>query len=125
MCALVTGVQTCVLPILVSISYGPLALEYILATGGSGYFRQGFVRPYLEEGRLALVPDSPESSYSAYVVHSTKADRGVLDRIRAGLKSAAAVAAWVPTHLPSLAMPMTGPPATCDLTAITKTSLRP
>src|SRR3546814_7704871 len=82
MCALVTGVQTCVLPILVSISYGPLALEYILATGGSGYFRKGFVRSYLEEGRLALVPDSPEFSYSAYVVHSTKADKGVLDRIR-------------------------------------------
>ena len=55
----------------VSISYGPLALEYILATGGSGYFRKGFIRSYLEEGRLALVPGSPEFSYSAYVVHST------------------------------------------------------
>ena len=49
----------------VSISYGPLALEYILATGGSGYFRKGFIRSYLEEGRLTLVPDSPEFSYSA------------------------------------------------------------
>ena len=43
----------------VSISYGPLALDYILATGGSGYFRKGFIRSYLEEGRLALVPGSP------------------------------------------------------------------
>ncbi len=77
----------------VSISYGPLALEYILATGGSGYFRQGFIRPYLEEGRMTLVPDSPEFSYSAYVVHSTKADPGVMARIRSGLRAAAAITA--------------------------------
>ena len=76
----------------VSISYGPLALEYILATGGSGYFRKGFIRPYLEEGRLALVSGSPEFSYSAYMVHSTKADSGVMDRVRAGLHAAAAIA---------------------------------
>jgi DNA-binding transcriptional LysR family regulator len=76
----------------VSISYGPLALDYILATGGCGYFRKGFVRPYLEEGRLALVPDSPEFSYSAHVVHSTKADPGVMARIRSGLRAAAAIA---------------------------------
>src|SRR3546814_9546783 len=73
----------------VSIGYGPLALDYILATGGSGYFRMGFIRSYLEEGRLALVPGSPEFSYSAHVVHSTKADPGVMDRIRAGLRAAA------------------------------------
>lgn len=75
----------------VSINYGPLALEYILATGGSGYFRMGAIRSYLEEGRLALVPGSPEFSYSAYVVHSAKADPGVMDRIRAGLRAAAAI----------------------------------
>jgi len=76
----------------VSISYGPLALEYILATGGSGYFRKGFIRPYLEEGRLTLVPGSPEFSYSAYVAHSTKADAGAMDRVRKGLHAAAAIA---------------------------------
>src|SRR3546814_5676513 len=52
----------------VSIGYGPLALDYILATGGSGYFRMGFIRSYLEEGRLALVPGSPEFSYSAHEI---------------------------------------------------------
>lgn len=77
----------------VSISYGPLALDYILATGGAGYFRKGFIRSYLEEGRLALVPGSPEFSYSAYAVHSTKADPGVADRVRAGLRASAAIAA--------------------------------
>lgn len=74
----------------VSIDYGPLALDYILATGGSGYFRDGFIRSYLEEGRLALVTDSPEFSYSAYVVHSATADPGVMKRIRIGLRAAAA-----------------------------------
>lgn len=77
----------------VSISYGPLALDYLLATGGSAYFRKGFIRSCLEEGRLVLVPDSPEFSYCAYVVHSTKADPGVMDRIRAGLRAAAEIAA--------------------------------
>jgi len=75
----------------VSISYGPLALDYILASGGSGYFREGFIRSYIEEGRLMVVPNSPEFSYSAYVVHSTKADLGVMARIRAGLRAAAAL----------------------------------
>lgn len=75
----------------VSISYGPLALDYILATGGSGYFRKGFIRPYMEEGRLVLVPGSPEFSYSAYMVHSAKADSGVMDRVRSGLHVAAAI----------------------------------
>ncbi|MBE1162273.1 LysR family transcriptional regulator [Dyella acidiphila] len=73
-----------------SISYGPLALDYILAMGGSGYFRQGFVRRYLQDGQLALVPGSPEFSYSAYAVHSAKADQGVMERIRLGLREVAA-----------------------------------
>ena len=75
----------------VSISYGPLALDYILAVGGSGYFRMGIVRPYLEKSLLALVPDSPELAYPAYAVHSTKADEGVITRIRTGLRAAAAI----------------------------------
>ena len=61
----------------------------MLAHGGSGYFRMAAVRPYLDEGRLALVPDMPEFSYSAYVIHSTKADEGVMARVRSGLRHAA------------------------------------
>lgn len=73
----------------VSISYGPLALEYILEAGGSGYFRQGFVQPLLEEGRLEIVPDSPEFSYPAYLVSSARADQSMLALIRTGLRFAA------------------------------------
>ena len=77
------------LPGTVSISYGPLALDYVLAQGGSGYFRMAAVRPFLEDGRLALVTDAPEFSYSAYVVHSTGADESVTARVRRGLRAAA------------------------------------
>ena len=77
------------LPGTVSISYGPLALDYVLAQGGSGYFRMAAVRPFVEDGRLVLVPDAPEISYSAYVVHSTRADESVTARVRRGLRAAA------------------------------------
>ena len=73
----------------VSISYGPLALDFVLARGGSGYFRMAAVRPYLESGRMTLVPDSPEFSYSAYAVHSASADESVMGRVRRGLRAAA------------------------------------
>jgi DNA-binding transcriptional LysR family regulator len=76
----------------VSIGYGPLALEYMLAVGGMGYFREGFIRAYLDEGRLAKISGSPEFSYSASVVHSAKADEGVMEPIRIGLRAAAALA---------------------------------
>jgi DNA-binding transcriptional LysR family regulator len=72
----------------VSISYGPLALDYVLARGGSGYFRMAAVRPLLDEGRLVLVPDAPEFSYPAYMVHSTRTGENVIDRVRTGLRAA-------------------------------------
>ncbi len=73
----------------VSISYGPLALDYILAVGGSGYFRTSVVRPFLKQGRLAMVPNSPEFSYSVYAVHASKADERVMARLRDGMRAAA------------------------------------
>lgn len=76
-------------PGVVSISYGPLALDYVLAQGGSGYFRMGAVRPFLEEGRLELVPESPEFSYSSHLVYSTRADESVIAQVRHGLHVAA------------------------------------
>lgn len=75
----------------VAIGYGPLALEYILAVGGSGYFRKGFIQPWLADGRLALVAGSPEFSYSAFLIHSARADEGMTARIREGLRAAAGI----------------------------------
>jgi DNA-binding transcriptional LysR family regulator len=75
----------------ISVDHGPLALDYILTVGGSGYFRKGFIRPLLEQGRLELVPDCPEFSYSAYLAHSPRADAEMISRIRTGLRAAVAI----------------------------------
>jgi DNA-binding transcriptional LysR family regulator len=53
---------------------GPLALNYVLLEGGSGYFRMNAVRPYLESGKLHLVPGAPRFSYPVYVLHSVNVD---------------------------------------------------
>jgi hypothetical protein len=53
----------------------------------------GIIRSHLEAGRLALIPDSPEFSYPAYFVHSTKVDPGVIARVRTGLRTSAMIAA--------------------------------
>jgi DNA-binding transcriptional LysR family regulator len=77
-------------PGLVTIDYGPMALDYMLAQGGAGYFRMGLVRPLVDQGRLQLVPDSPEFSYPSYIVHSANADESVMAEVRRGLRAAAA-----------------------------------
>ena len=73
----------------VSSSLGPLGLEYMLATGGAGYFRQNVVRHYLDEGRLFRVPGAPEFLYPAYAVYAADADMTVLAPALAGLRAAA------------------------------------
>ncbi len=71
----------------VSVSHGPLALSYILAVGGSGYFRRSVVRDYLRERRLHLVMDAPHFSYSVHAVYSTRSEADMIGRARAGLRS--------------------------------------
>ena len=70
--------------------FGPLGLGFVLAEGGSGYFRLGAVRPHLESGRLALVAGAPEFPYPAYAVHSATTSDGAL--IRAALDEMRAAA---------------------------------
>ena len=74
----------------VSANHGPLALDYILQVGGSGYFRMEAARPHLESGRLKLVPDKPRFSYSIYALYSAKADERLMQRVRTGLRAVAA-----------------------------------
>jgi len=69
------------------IGLGPLGLGYILAAGGSGYFRMGAVRPHLESGRLALVPGAPEFVYPAYAVHAETDDAALVRTALDGLRS--------------------------------------
>jgi DNA-binding transcriptional LysR family regulator len=62
----------------VFVGLGPLARDYILKAGGTGYFRLRAVQSYLEDGQLHRVPDAPEFSYPGYAVYGTNADETVL-----------------------------------------------
>ncbi len=53
----------------IRINLGPLALFHLLEHGGSGYFRTRVVQKYLKEGRIEVVPQSPEFSYPIYLVY--------------------------------------------------------
>lgn len=74
----------------VSSNLGPLGLEYLLAVGGAGYFRQNVVRNHIKEGRLFRVPGKPEFLYPAYAVYAANADMKVLEPALAGFRQAAA-----------------------------------
>ena len=58
----------------IGFNLGPLALQYILDCGGSGYFRSRVVQSYLERGILERVPKAPEFSYPTYLVYSRERD---------------------------------------------------
>jgi len=68
---------------------GPLALSYILAAGGSGYFRMSAVQSHIAAGRLRLVPEMPQFSYPVYAVQSANADQSTVGPALAGLHAVA------------------------------------
>ena len=72
-----------------SVNHGPLAMEYLLAVGGSGYFRMEAARPHLDSGRFHLMKDKPRFSYSIYAIYSSKADETLMERVRSGLRAVA------------------------------------
>jgi DNA-binding transcriptional LysR family regulator len=71
----------------VAISFGPLAIAFILNAGGSGYFRLSVIKPYLESGALFTVSEAPEFSYSIHAVYSLRGDAGLINHARAGLRA--------------------------------------
>jgi hypothetical protein len=70
---------------------GPLALAYVLAEGGSGYFRMNAVQPYLKSGQLHLVPGAPHFSFPVYALHSVNVDVDTLGTAFAVLREVASV----------------------------------
>lgn len=82
----------------VLISHGPLALLYVTRVGGAGYFRLSAIRPYLESGRLRVVTDAPEFSYSVHMIYSSRAESGLIDRMRRGFRSCVGPAAVTPSR---------------------------
>jgi DNA-binding transcriptional LysR family regulator len=71
----------------VSTSLGPLALQYLEAAGGAGYFRSSAVQPLLADGRVTRVPTAPEFSHSIYAVYPARRPEHLTGRVRAGLKA--------------------------------------
>ena len=72
----------------VKVNYGPIALDYLLAHGGTAYLRMMVARPLLESGRVRLVADAPKFPYSIHAVYSTNAESSVIQLIRHSLRSA-------------------------------------
>jgi DNA-binding transcriptional LysR family regulator len=72
------------------IGLGPLALDYVLSAGGTGYFRKGAVQPHIASGRLHLVPGMPGFSYPVYATYSASSDDTVVGPALAGLRTIAA-----------------------------------
>lgn len=72
---------------------GPLGLEYVLAAGGTGYFRLEVARPHLEAGKLHKVPDTPEFLYPAYAVYAAGGESSALKMALEGLREAASAGA--------------------------------
>jgi DNA-binding transcriptional LysR family regulator len=71
------------------VGLGPLALSYIVQAGGSGYFRMRAAKPYLESGKLHLVPGAPRFSYPIYSVSSANADAALVAQALDGLREVA------------------------------------
>jgi DNA-binding transcriptional LysR family regulator len=73
-----------------TVNLGPLALNYVLSAGGSGYFRMSAVQPHLAAGRLHLVPRMPYFSYPIYAVYSARSDDSILSAALEGLREVSA-----------------------------------
>lgn len=71
------------------IGLGPLALQYILQAGGSGYFRMNMIQHHLASGRLRLVAGAAEFAYPAYAVYLESADAQIVTPALAGLRHVA------------------------------------
>ncbi|WP_442513656.1 LysR family transcriptional regulator [Pseudomonas promysalinigenes] len=69
-----------------SFNLGPLALQFILDHGGSGYFRTRVVQAYLDKGVFERVPQAPEFTYPTYLVYPRKRDSEALQQAIAVLR---------------------------------------
>jgi DNA-binding transcriptional LysR family regulator len=68
---------------------GWLGVQQLLAYGGSGYFPQRLVRPYIEAGQLWHVPGSPQFKLPAWMVFPHDSDSATLKSALDGLRTLA------------------------------------
>jgi len=65
-------------------------VQLILANGGSCFLPERMAAPYLADGRLHAVPDSPRFRLPAYVVYPLDSDSPELAEALASLRALAA-----------------------------------
>lgn len=63
-----------------SFNLGPLALQYLLQCGGTGYFRTRVTRRALAEQRIEIIKSAPEFSYPVFLVYSRERDSATLQQ---------------------------------------------
>lgn len=63
-----------------SFNLGPLALQYLLQCGGTGYFRTRVARRALASGLLKKVKSAPEFSYPVFLVYSREKETEVMQK---------------------------------------------
>lgn len=68
------------------INLGPLALQYLLENGGSGYFRTRVVQRHLNSGELLRVPQSPEFTYPVFLVYNFPHSHNVMQEVLQSLR---------------------------------------
>lgn len=66
---------------IMSFNLGPLAMQYILQCGGTGYFRTRVTRRALSENRIEIVKNTPEFSYPVFLVHSRDTKSQVMEQL--------------------------------------------
>lgn len=72
-----------------SFNLGPLALQYLLQCGGSGYFRTRVTQEYVDKGLLTRVRHAPEFSYPVYLVYRRNNKSAALDKALSLLRALA------------------------------------
>ena len=72
------------------VNIGWLGVQLILSNGGSCFIPIRMAEPFIEEGRLFQVPDSPLFRLPSYMAYAHEADSAVLDQALAGLRKLAA-----------------------------------
>jgi DNA-binding transcriptional LysR family regulator len=71
----------------VSFDIGTLAFDYLLEHGGRGYFPQSLAAPFLEQGRIAFVPNTKTFSLPVYVTYQAAGEPIDLLQALAGIRS--------------------------------------
>lgn len=69
------------------IGLGTLGFDYLLSTGGKGYFPKSLAQPYLESRVVQIIPDAPTFTLPIYAVYASDVNARVIDTALQGLRT--------------------------------------